>query len=138
MNFLMTALSLTIIFNLISSSANGTEGGHEDREEENPIELTQSAARNFNIVTEKFEIKNFQIKIPKSSLIFSKDKTQIFEKFKDLYLLHDVILIAKDGQIYTVSWPKSDQAIELVTNGVHFLKTVDLSRDEDDGGGHGH
>lgn len=107
---------------------------HADEKE--AVELTQEAKKNFGITTTTVKPVNGRAQIPLSALINSQDKKQIFVFHNDKYESREVNVLKKDRERVTIDG--LTESIELVVTGVNHLKIVELSHNEEGGGGHGH
>lgn len=112
------------------------ESAKKHEEEDEAIELSPEAVKNFGIKVEKIVPKSQRAEIPISAVVDSKDKKQIFIFHDGKYEIRDVNIVKRSQVSVTID--SFSEPEDVVVRGVNFLKVVEMSHGEESGGGHGH
>lgn len=133
------SISLILITMFLFSMAAFGSGDHDSNNDKKTekIILSQEAKKNFRIKTEKFKIINGQLEVPNSAIVTSQDKKQVFVLHNEKYESKDVYVVLKNMNSQVIRGVSGTE-IEVVVSGVNYLKVVEMSHNEEGGGGHGH
>jgi hypothetical protein len=100
--------------------------------------LKPHVIKNFGIETSNVASSGVTFQIPETAIVRSLMKTSVFlltnDKFKDV----EVRVLTHGSGIANVQLLTSYQNFKVVTKGVNFLKTIQLSLEEGPSEGHGH
>lgn len=107
-------------------------------DEQGEFSLKPNVIKNFGIETSNVSLSGNTFQVPESAIVRSLLKTSVFlfkdDKFKDV----EVKVITHGSGIATVQLQSAFQNFKIVTKGVNFLKTIQLSLEEGPSEGHGH
>lgn len=107
-------------------------------DESGEFSLSDEALKNFGIQTQKLVKDGADFKVPSHAIVRSLKKTSLYVLQNKKFKLLEVEIIKNDS---VFSWVRVKQTISaslLVTSGINFLKTIQLSLEEDPSEGHGH
>lgn len=127
-------ISFLIIYSIGAYSEEDNHADHNEKEE--PIELTEQAIKNFGINVQKINPINQKADIPRSAVVRSEDKNQIFILHDGKYELREINVLKSTSLVVTVD--SFTEPEDVVISGVNYLKVVEMSHGEEGGGGHGH
>jgi len=135
-------------------SANGKHDDHgeseehgEERElpagitsfdEHEGFSLSPEALKNFEISTESTPIQKLEISLPTSAIVRSLRDTSVFIKVGNKFRPFNVDVASYTKDTTLVKLKSLPNGAVVVLTGVNFLKTIQLSLEEDPSQGHGH
>ncbi|MBY0517974.1 MAG: hypothetical protein K2P81_13775 [Bacteriovoracaceae bacterium] len=107
-------------------------------DEKGEFSLKAQVIKNFGIETSNVSSSGNTFQVPETAIVRSLMKTSVFlfkdDKFRDV----EVKVITHGSGIATVQLQSIFQNFKIVTKGVNFLKTIQLSLEEGPSEGHGH
>lgn len=107
-------------------------------DEKGEFSLKPQVIKNFGIETSNVSSSGNTFQVPETAIVRSLLKTSVFlfkdDKFRDV----EVKVITHGSGIATVQLQSTFQSFKIVTKGVNFLKTIQLSLEEGPSEGHGH
>lgn len=126
-------LFLYLIAYLVSASASEEKHDAHGEEEKEAIELSEQAVKNFEIKVRKIVPVDRKAEIPVSAIVKSEDKSQIFILHEGKYEVREINIVKRTASMVTVdSFAESE---DVVISGVNYLKVVEMSHGEEEGGG---
>jgi hypothetical protein len=107
-------------------------------DEHEGFSLSPEALKNFAIQTQSAPIQRLELSLPASAIIRSLKDTSIFVKVGERFRLVNVEVMNVSGAMAQVKLKDLPSRAFTVVVGVNFLKTIQLSLEEDPTEGHGH
>ena len=107
-------------------------------DESGEFSLSPEATRNFTLQLAPVALEGALVRIPTKAIVRSLKETTIFLKSGEKYFQVSAEIVRVVSGTAFVKLNKNVSNAQVVIQGVNFLKTVQLSLEEDPSEGHGH